>query len=106
MPTYSLPTGSGGGAIGTGAGGSITLPGGITIGGGISLAGAAGGGNFMSGTPGTAVATCSPRGYHLNKRGYFTKHGYVAPHTKYVRNRRRNDLNGRALSRALSRVEG
>lgn len=108
------PSGSGGVVLGPGAasGGTITLPGGISIsgGGGISLGGGAGGGSFGSGvpatTPGTALATCTPRGYHLNKRGYYTAHGYVAPHTKLVRNRRRNDLNGRALNRALSRVEG
>lgn len=48
-----------------------------------------------------------PRGYHLNKSGYFLKSGqYVAPGTKYVKNRSRNFANGRALNRAIGRVAG
>lgn len=53
---------------------------------------------------GTAIATCGVAGHHLNKSGYFTHSGYVAPKSKCVRNRRRNPLNPRALSRAMSRV--
>lgn len=46
------------------------------------------------------------RGYRLNKSGYFLKSGeYVAPGTKYVKIRRRNPLNPRAASRAISRLE-
>jgi hypothetical protein len=42
------------------------------------------------------------RGFHLNKSGYYTKGGtYVAPRSKWVKNRRRNPLNPRALSRAI-----
>jgi len=45
------------------------------------------------------------RGYHLNKTGYYTKGGtYVAPGSKWVKNRRRNPLNPRALSRSISRI--
>lgn len=45
------------------------------------------------------------RGYHLNKTGYYTKGGtYVAPQSKWVKNRRRNPLNPRALSRSISRI--
>lgn len=56
----------------------------------------------MSGQPGMA-----PKGYHLNKSGYFLKSGqYVAPGTRYVRNRTRNFANGKALNRAISRTAG
>lgn len=45
------------------------------------------------------------RGYHLNKSGYYTKGGnYVAPQSRWVKNRRRNPLNPRALSRSISRI--
>lgn len=59
-----------------------------------------------------AVGPCppgegGPKGYHLNKSGYFLKDGtYVAPGTKWVRNRRRNPLNIRALRKANSRQRG
>lgn len=56
---------------------------------------------------GTAVAPYQPKGYHLNKTGYFLKSGaYVAPGTKWVKNRTRNFANGRALNRAISRTAG
>lgn len=45
-----------------------------------------------------------PKGYHLNKSGYMTRAGFVQAGTKCVRNRRRNLSNGRANSRALSRM--
>ena len=48
-----------------------------------------------------------PAGYHLNKSGYFLKDGtYVAPGTKWVKNRTRNFANGKALNRAISRTAG
>ena len=48
-----------------------------------------------------------PKGMRLNKSGYFLKDGtYIAPGTKYVKIRRRNSMNPRALSRAMARVEG
>lgn len=48
-----------------------------------------------------------PSGYRLNKSGYFLRDGtYVAPGTKWVKIRRRNSMNPRALSRAISRVDG
>lgn len=57
---------------------------------------------FTSDAPGMA-----PRGYHLNKSGYFLRDGtYVAPRSRYVRNRSRNNANGRALRKAISRVRG
>jgi hypothetical protein len=45
-----------------------------------------------------------PSGYHVNKSGYYTRQGYVAPGTQCVKNRKRNPLNPRAASRALSRL--
>lgn len=45
-------------------------------------------------------------GYHLNKSGYFLKDGtYIAPESVWVKNRRRNPLNPRALDRAIGRIE-
>lgn len=48
-------------------------------------------------------------GYHLNKSGYYRRSPagsivYVPPRSVWVRNRRRNPLNPRALDRALGRV--
>lgn len=44
-------------------------------------------------------------GYHYNKTGYFTKrYGWIEKGTVCVKNRRRNPLNPRALSKALSRL--
>lgn len=56
---------------------------------------------------GTALATCgaSMRGTHLNKSTYRTLDGtLVMKGTRCVKNRRRNPLNPRALTRAISRV--
>jgi hypothetical protein len=64
------------------------------------------------GAPGAATGAmvCGDgrvRHTHANKSGYFLKGGtYVAPGTRCVANRRRNPLNPRALSRAMSRVAG
>lgn len=46
----------------------------------------------------------APQGYHLNKSGYYTSGGYVAPRSKWVRNRTRNVSNGKANMRALRRL--
>jgi hypothetical protein len=54
------------------------------------------------GTPSTVPCTS---GYHHNKTTYYTKkYGVIYKGTVCVRNRRRNPLNPRALSRAMSRV--
>lgn len=46
-----------------------------------------------------------PKGYRLNKTGYYTKSGgWVEPGTKYVKIRRRNPLNPKAADRAISRI--
>jgi len=48
----------------------------------------------------------APKGYRLNKTGYYTKsEGWVEPGTKFVKIRRRNPLNPKALDRAISRIE-
>jgi len=70
------------------------LPGGAT---GFEVAGAAGG-------------VLPPRGFHLNKTGYFLTSPeefgtFVEPLSRFVRNRRRNPGNMRAADRAISRIE-
>jgi hypothetical protein len=63
------------------------------------------------GTPGvvnggpTAGANGAPRGYHLNKHPLAAckSHGAVPARSIYVRNRRMNPLNPRALRKALHR---
>lgn len=45
-----------------------------------------------------------PVGYHFNRTTYYTKNGRVDKGTKCVKNRRRNPLNPRALSRSMSRI--
>lgn len=48
----------------------------------------------------------APSGYHWNKSDYFLKSGQFVPKgSKLVKNRRRNPLNPRAMSRAISRLE-
>ena len=47
-----------------------------------------------------------PAGYHLNKSDYFLRDGtFVPAGTKWVRNRRMNPANGRALRRSISRAK-
>lgn len=53
-----------------------------------------------------AVNGVCPTGHHMNKADYFLKDGTFVPKgTKCVKNRRRNPLNPRAASRAVSRLE-
>lgn len=63
----------------------------------------------MIAEPGMTIAC--PSGYRPNKSGYYVADGngggiWVAPGTKCVKKRRRNSLNPRAASRAMSRIEG
>jgi hypothetical protein len=52
-----------------------------------------------------SLQTACPRGYHANKSGYYSqKYGWVPAGSACVKNRRRNPLNPRALSRAMSRL--
>lgn len=47
-----------------------------------------------------------PSGFHANKTDYFLRDGTFVPKgSKCVRNRRRNPLNPRAASRAISRIK-
>jgi len=47
-----------------------------------------------------------PSGYHLNKADYFLRDGTFVPKgTRYVKNRRRDPLNPRALRNAIARVD-
>lgn len=49
----------------------------------------------------------APSGYHLNKTDYFLKSGqFVEAGTRWVRNRRTNPLNPRALSHSMRRMSG
>lgn len=55
--------------------------------------------------PTTMGADGAPKGYRLNKTSYFLRDGTFVPKgTKWVRVRRRNPLNPRALSRSISRI--
>jgi hypothetical protein len=84
-------------------------PGGVTIGrwNPPPIPGLSPGG--MQGGPLTGQAAANPKpciaGRHYNKSGYWTKrYGYVAPGTVCVKNRKRNPLNPRALSRSMARI--
>lgn len=74
--------------------------GGLTIGTRTNYYPAAGG---TTGAPAQNGAGCG-KGFHPNKTGYFTAQGYVAPGSRCVKNRRRNPLNPRALSRSIARI--
>jgi len=54
-----------------------------------------------------APAGQCPKGFHINKSGYHLRDGsFVAPQSRCVRNRRRNNDNGRAAMRAARRLLG
>lgn len=58
------------------------------------------------GSSGYQPAGPAPSGYHWNKSDYFLKDGtFVPAGSRLVKNRRRNPLNPRAASRAISRLE-
>lgn len=59
-----------------------------------------------TGGAGTAVVPIQPAGHHLNKTSYFLIDGtFVPARSRWVKNRRRNPLNPRALRRAISRID-
>jgi len=58
------------------------------------------------GSSGMVCPTDAPRGKHLNKSGYWTKDGFVAPGTKWVTNRTMNVGNAKALRRSIRREQG
>lgn len=61
---------------------------------------------FQEDTAAAAAGQCA-KGFHLNKSSYFLKDGsFVAPMSRCVKNRRRNNDNGRAAMRAARRLLG
>lgn len=85
-----------------GIGGSVAMPpfGFPKISGGLSLGAPVG-----PMTTGAVAGAVQPKGYRLNKSGYFLKSGqYVPPGSRWVRIRRTNPANGRALRKAISRT--
>jgi len=62
-----------------------------------------GGASGFQPAPAGMVQLC-PSGMHLNKSNYFTSQGFVPKGSKCVRNRSRNNFNGRAITRAASRL--
>jgi len=84
----------------------LTLPGGAAIHPGAFLPGGAP--LITRGTSRTeAMEGLPPAGYRLNKSSYFLKDGtFVPARSRYVRIRRRNFANGRALRRSIGRVQG
>lgn len=64
-------------------------------------------GNQTQGGFGGSQSTGAPceRGYHRNKTGYYSKrYGWIEAGSVCVKNRKRNPLNPRALSRSMSRL--
>ena len=52
------------------------------------------------------AAIGAPSGYHVNESDYFLKDGtFVPAGSRWVKNRKRNPLNPRAASKAISRIE-
>ena len=65
-----------------------------------------GGGGKSTAVPAPANGKCMG-GFHRNKASYFLKDGTrILKGTVCVKNRRRNDLNDRAASNAIKRLEG
>ena len=79
--------------------GPTAMPGGITTRLGAEVMGPP---QITGGVP----ASASMGGYHLNKSSYFLMDGtFIEAGTKWVKNRRRNPGNMRALSRSLGRIK-
>lgn len=79
--------------------GSVPKPG---IFGGIQRFIPGGASGYVSGPGGVPGMS----GYHLNKTGYWTaSEGYIAPGTKWVKNRSMNPGNARALRRSIRREQ-
>lgn len=61
----------------------------------------------VTGLPVGGGADGCPKGYKLNKTGYFLRDGtFIPPQSKCVRIRTRNFANGKALTKAISRASG
>ncbi len=111
--------------MGAGGGGGVTLRGpGFEVGRGgvkIQMPGVQiGGGGFGPASPGTGTGVMQrpqtmpaavngglpPRGYRLNKSSYFLRSGeFVPAGTRWVKTRRRNPGNMRALDRSIGRIQ-
>ena len=79
----------------------LQAPGGVMTPLGAQMLGA-GAPQITGGVP----ASASVGGYHLNKSSYFLMDGtFIEAGTKWVKNRRRNPGNMRALSRSLGRIK-
>lgn len=78
--------------------GGLTIPGLVQAGGSTTT-------YYSPQQPAAQNGAC-PKGHHLNKTGYYSRRagGWVAAGTVCVKNRRRNPLNPRALSRSISRI--
>jgi len=88
IPDALIPRGPGG-IIGAFPG----VPGGVT-------------GFAQNGDCPAEARVCAPRGFHLNKSAYFLRDGtFVERETRFVRNRRLNNANGRAQGKAIVRLE-
>jgi len=71
--------------------------------------------SFFPGVPGGVTGfaeppqeggVCPPRGFHLNRSSYFLRDGtFVMKGTKFVKNRRLNEANGKANNRSIRRLE-
>ena len=96
-----VPSGGPFGGYGVTVGGNVGGPYGITVGG--TMAPTAYGPRSLPATAGAGGQ--APRGYHLNKHPLpaCKSHGAVPARSIYVRNRRMNPLNPRALRKALHR---
>lgn len=72
---------------------------------GVGIGSGTGGTRISFGEP--TVSGIPPKGYRLNKSSYFLKDGTFVPKgSRYVKIRRRNSMNVRALDRAISRIDG
>jgi len=60
---------------------------------------------FVPGGATGMEGTVQPKGYHANKTSYFLQDGtHVPAGSRWVKNRRRNPFNPRALSHAMGRI--
>jgi len=60
---------------------------------------------FQNGCP-PDPGVCAPRGFHVNKSSYFLSDGtFIAKGSRFVRNRRLNNANGRAQDKSIVRLE-
>jgi len=56
--------------------------------------------------PPQADGTCPPRGFHLNRSSYFLRDGtFVEKGSRFVKNRRLNEANGKANNHSIRRLE-